>query len=105
KLGHSNRVTERASIRFNSVGRATPGPQLRVADPEGKVLTEGEVGELHVRSCSLFPGYVRNEAATRASFTADGWFRTGDLARMDGEGNVQLRGRTNELINRVGIKI
>jgi cyclohexanecarboxylate-CoA ligase len=57
-----------------------------------------------VRGCSLFSGYVRNADASRAAFTADGWFRTGDLASMDEEGNVLLRGRTKELINRGGVK-
>ena len=67
-------------------------------------LPSGEQGELHVRGCSLFSGYVGNEEATKNGFTGDGWFRTGDLASMDAEGNVTLCGRTKELINRGGIK-
>jgi long-subunit acyl-CoA synthetase (AMP-forming) len=42
------------------------------------VLPSGEIGELHVRGCSLFSGYVRNSDANRTAFTADGWLRTGD---------------------------
>ena len=57
-----------------------------------------------MRGCSLFSGYVGNEEANRAAFMAEGWFRTGDLAQMDQEGNVELKGRTKELINRGGIK-
>jgi non-ribosomal peptide synthetase component E (peptide arylation enzyme) len=57
-----------------------------------------------VRGCSLFAGYLRNPEADRAAFTADGWLRTGDLASMDEGGNVRLRGRTKELINRGGVK-
>ena len=105
QFGACSRPSDSREIRFNTIGRATPGTELRVADPDGNLLPEGEVGELHVRGCSLFSGYVGNDEATRSSFSADGWFRTGDLARMDTHGNVQLNGRTNELINRGGVKI
>jgi len=64
----------------------------------------GEIGELQVRGCSVFSGYVGNAAANSENFTADGWFRTGDLADMDGEGNVRLRGRIKDIINRGGVK-
>lgn len=104
QFGACSRPTDSPAIRFNTIGRATPGTELRVADAEGNLLPEGEVGELHVRGCSLFSGYVGNADATRSSFSADGWFRTGDLARIDAQGNVQLNGRTKELINRGGIK-
>jgi cyclohexanecarboxylate-CoA ligase/acyl-CoA synthetase len=52
----------------------------------------------------VFSGYLGNDAATAAAFTGDGWFRTGDLARLDQDGNVQFTGRLKELINRGGIK-
>ena len=94
----------RARVRFDTIGRATPGTELRVADADDRELPRGEVGELHVRGCSLFSGYVGNQEATRARFTEDGWLRTGDLASMDEQGNVRLRGRTKELINRGGVK-
>jgi cyclohexanecarboxylate-CoA ligase len=104
QFGACSRPTDSSDIRFGTIGRATPGTELRVADGEGNILPPGEVGELHVRGCSLFSGYVGNDAATRSSFSADQWFHTGDLARMDAQGNVQLNGRTKELINRGGIK-
>jgi acyl-CoA synthetase (AMP-forming)/AMP-acid ligase II len=104
QFGACSRPSDSPQIRFDTIGRATPGTQLRVADANGRILPEGEAGELHVRGCSLFSGYVGNDDATRSSFTQDGWFRTGDLACMDGGGNVQLNGRTKELINRGGIK-
>ena len=75
-----------------------------MADADDRVLPRGETGELQVRGCSLFSGYLRNPEADRAAFTADGWLRTGDLASMDEAGNVRLRGRTKDLINRGGVK-
>ncbi|NJN40551.1 MAG: AMP-binding protein [Gammaproteobacteria bacterium] len=57
-----------------------------------------------MRGCSLFAGYLGNPQATAAAFTADGWFRTGDLASLDAEGNLRIAGRTKEIINRGGVK-
>ena len=104
QFGACSRPSDAREIRFETIGRATPGTELRVADADGRVLPHGETGELQVRGCSLFSGYEKNEEINKASFTADRWFRTGDLASMDAQGNVRLRGRTKELINRGGVK-
>jgi cyclohexanecarboxylate-CoA ligase/acyl-CoA synthetase len=104
QFGACSRPSDSRAVRFETIGRATPGTELRVADSEDRVLPRGEIGELHVRGCSLFSGYLRNPDANRAAFSADGWLRTGDLASMDEAGNVLLRGRTKELINRGGVK-
>jgi non-ribosomal peptide synthetase component E (peptide arylation enzyme) len=104
QFGACSRPSDAREIRFETIGRATPGTELRVADADGRVLPHGETGELQVRGCSLFSGYEKNEEINESSFTTDRWFRTGDLASMDGQGNVRLRGRTKELINRGGIK-
>jgi cyclohexanecarboxylate-CoA ligase/acyl-CoA synthetase len=105
QFGACSRIADAADVRFGTIGRATPGTELRVTGEDGRILPAGETGELQVRGCSLFPGYVGNPETTAASFTADGWFRTGDLASMDAAGNVKLNGRIKELINRGGIKI
>jgi cyclohexanecarboxylate-CoA ligase len=104
QFGACSRPSDARDIRFETIGRATPGTELRVADADGHALPDGETGELQVRGCSLFSGYEKNEAINETSFTTDRWFRTGDLASMDAQGNVRLRGRTKELINRGGIK-
>jgi cyclohexanecarboxylate-CoA ligase len=104
QFGACGRPSDPRQVRFETIGRATPGTELRVTDSQDRVLPSGEVGELHVRGCSLFSSYVRNPEASRAAFTGDGWFRTGDLASMDEGGNVLLRGRTKDLINRGGVK-
>jgi cyclohexanecarboxylate-CoA ligase len=103
QAGTFTRPDDSLSFRTTSVGRASPGTELRVAE-EDQVLAPGQEGELQVRGCSVFDGYLANDAATTSAFTADGWFRTGDLARLDAHGNVALTGRLKDLINRGGIK-
>jgi cyclohexanecarboxylate-CoA ligase len=105
QFGACSRTEDLKEIRFQSIGRATPGTELRIANDAGRTLGAGEPGELQIRGCSLFSGYVGNDEANKAAFAADGWFRTGDLATMDAGGNVVLTGRTKEIINRGGIKI
>ncbi|MGW4849910.1 class I adenylate-forming enzyme family protein [Streptomyces sp. NPDC004288] len=80
-----------------SVGRPSPVTEVRIdrPDPDG-------VGELWLRGQSLVRGYWGNEAATRAAFTEDGWFRTGDLARVDGEGRVRVVDRLTDMVIRGG---
>ena len=104
QFGTCGRPADPRDVRFNSVGRAMPGTELRIASTGDRVLAAGETGELQVRGCSVFSGYVGNAEATAESFTADGWFRTGDLAEMDAGGNVRLQGRTKDIINRGGVK-
>lgn len=104
QFGACSRPADSSDVRFATIGRATPGTELRVADANGAVLPPDEIGELQVRGCSLFAGYIGNIEATSAGFCTDKWFRTGDLAKMDAAGNVQLCGRTKELINRGGVK-
>ncbi|MFF1509267.1 class I adenylate-forming enzyme family protein [Streptomyces sp. NPDC058326] len=80
-----------------SVGRPSPVTEVRIERPDA----EG-VGELWLRGQSLVRGYWGNEAATRAAFTDDGWFRTGDLARVDGDGRVGIVDRLTDMVIRGG---
>jgi cyclohexanecarboxylate-CoA ligase len=57
-----------------------------------------------VRGAPVFAAYFDNGGATREAFTDDGWFRSGDLARMDAAGNIAITGRTKDVINRGGVK-
>src|ERR1044071_1151522 len=87
-------------------GPPLPGVRLRIVDPEtGAVLPAGEIGALEV-SGYVTPGYcgasaVHNEAA----FTADGWFRTGDLGFFDKEGGLHFVARNSDIIKRAGINV
>ncbi|WP_318210802.1 class I adenylate-forming enzyme family protein [Streptomyces sp. SJL17-1] len=80
-----------------SVGRPTPVTEVRIDRPDA----EG-VGELWLRGQSLVRGYWGNEEATRAAFTEDGWFRTGDLARVDADGRVSIVDRLTDMVVRGG---
>lgn len=91
-------------IAANSAGRPSPGTEIRIVDPEGRPCPPGEEGELQVRGCLLFPGFFNNPAANEAGFTADGWYRTGDLAMADAAGNFAITGRSKDVINRGGVK-
>ena len=103
QAGAFNRPGDSPEARLSTAGRASPGTELRI-ELDGAAMPVGEEGELQVRGCSVFDGYLGNAEATAASFTADGWFRTGDLARMDAGGNIRITGRLKEVINRGGVK-
>lgn len=94
-----------ATVRHCSVGRATRGIKARVADPSGKVLGPDAEGELQLFGYSIMAGYLKNDTANQSAFTHDGWFRTGDIATIDSDGNIAICGRVKDLINRGGIKI
>lgn len=87
-----------------SAGRPSPGTEVRIVDAEGRPLGSGAEGELQVRGSLLFPCYFDNPAANESAFTADGWFRTGDLACSEAGGNVRITGRIKDVINRGGFK-
>ena len=82
----------------NAVGPPFPGVRVRIATPERTTVQKGEVGEILVQGPNVFGGYFRNEEATRAAFTADGWFATGDLGRENGNGDIFIVGRSKDLI-------
>ena len=86
------------------VGRASGPCLVAVVDEKGQSLSAGQEGELTVKSPFSIVAYFKNPEATEKSITSDGWFRTGDLGKMDEAGNIQILGRKKELINRGGVK-
>jgi cyclohexanecarboxylate-CoA ligase len=103
QAGAFTRPGDSLVVRATTAGRASPGTQLRIAE-DATPLPAGTEGELQARGASVFAGYLDNAEATAAAFTPDGWFRTGDLARLDADGNLQITGRLKDVINRGGVK-
>jgi cyclohexanecarboxylate-CoA ligase len=86
-------------------GRALAGTRIRIVDDEDEVLGPGEEGHFQVTSRCLFERYLDRPDLTAAAITADGWYRTGDLATIDGDGFLRLTGRVKDIINRGGEKV
>lgn len=86
-----------------SVGRCFPGVEIKLDhDARG---AEGDVGEILVGGPGVMKGYFRNVEASDQAFTVDGWLRTGDLGRFDGDGNLHVTGRLKELIIHGGFNV
>ncbi len=85
---------------FETDGRALPGMATRIVDAAGKGMPAGTEGRLQVRGCSNFVGYLKRSDLDATD--AEGWFDTGDLARMDADGYVRITGRSKDIIIRGG---
>jgi malonyl-CoA/methylmalonyl-CoA synthetase len=81
-----------------TVGRPLPGVGLRVADERDQPVASGDIGGIQVRGPNVFKGYWRMPEKTAEDFTADGWFRTGDVGRQGPDGVVTIVGRSKDLI-------
>jgi cyclohexanecarboxylate-CoA ligase len=84
-------------------GCPLPGVEIKVVDVDGQALPSGQVGKLLVRSCSNFGGYLKRPQLNGTD--ADGWFDTGDLARVDAQGYIRISGRSKDVIIRGGENI
>ena len=84
--------------RGGTVGFPLPGVGVRIVDGDGTVLPQGTVGAIEVRGPNVFAGYWRMPEKTRAEFSADGWFRTGDVGQIDANGRVRIVGRSKDLV-------
>ncbi len=79
--------------RVGSVGKPMRGAEIKIADPD-----KDGVGEVLIRGTMVFDGYYQNPAATAEAFTEDGWFRSGDLGRIDNDGFLYIVGRAKDVI-------
>jgi malonyl-CoA/methylmalonyl-CoA synthetase len=81
-----------------SVGKPLPGVTIRIANAEGHACAVDEIGGIEVRGPNVFKGYWRMPEKTAEEFTADGYFRTGDVGRLDANGYLWIVGRSKDLI-------
>ncbi len=91
--------------RAGTVGRPLPGVDLRVSGENGVPAGPGEAGEIQFRGPNVFAGYWRMPEKTAEEFTADGYFRSGDLGRVSEDGYVSIVGRGKDLVISGGFNV
>ena len=98
-----------ADPRGDTLGVPLPGVDVRIRAADGAAdagADPGADGEIQIRGPHVFSGYWHDQAATRAAFTPDGWFRTGDIGAVDpATGHLVIRGRTKEMIISGGLNV
>jgi fatty-acyl-CoA synthase len=91
---------------LGSVGRPVPTAEVAVLDRSGRVCSANdEPGELVARADTMFSGYLGRPAPDREAFTEDGWFRTGDVGRIDGAGYVYIEDRCKDVVVSGGMNV
>ena len=90
--------TTQGERRGGTVGFPLPGVSLRVMDEAGAPVVPGEIGGIEVKGPNVFKGYWRMPEKTAEEFTPDGFFKTGDVGRIDARGYVTIVGRSKDLI-------
>ena len=97
--------TDDLEVLANSVGGSFPGVEVRLAAPDGSEASDGQVGEVQARSGLNLLGYWNDPNATAAAFTAEGFFRTGDLAVRRSDGRYRIVGRLKEMFKSGGYNV
>jgi long-chain acyl-CoA synthetase len=88
-----------------SIGTPIRGVEMRVVDASGAEVPQGEVGEIAIRGHNIMKGYLNRPEATAEAVSDDGWFRTGDIGRVDEDGYYYIVDRKKDLIIRGGYNI
>ncbi|MBM3596258.1 MAG: AMP-binding protein, partial [Alphaproteobacteria bacterium] len=104
----SREPTNKRSPKPGILGNVAPNIDLRLIDDEGNDVPDGEPGEFAVRRKKphiMFEGYFENPEATKAAFTADGWYRMGDLGRRDADGDYYFVDRKKDAVRLAGRNI
>ena len=105
-LGHTTPLpTDPPEVRLGRDGRPFPGIEVRVVGEDGSPLPVGELGRAQVKGPSLFTGYARGGVPTPPDLTSDGFLVTGDLARLNEDGTINITGREKQIIIRGGRNI
>lgn len=109
-LGTGTRPGDPDEVVATTVGRPVAGVELELVDTDGRLVPQGEVGTVRMRSGASMRGYVASGAdidcdATDAVLDKDGWITTGDLGQMGSDGNLRLVGRSTDMLIRGGYNI
>ncbi|WP_419899499.1 (2,3-dihydroxybenzoyl)adenylate synthase [Roseomonas sp. USHLN139] len=105
-LVNYTRLDDPEAVVLETQGRPqSPGDEVLILDDLGRPVPEGEPGHLLTRGPYTIRAYHNDDAANARSFTADGFYRTGDIVRRTAEGNLVVQGRAGDHINRAGEKI
>jgi len=99
-FNHPNRVRKPGSI-----GTPIEGVEMRLVDNAGDTVPDGEIGEIAIRGHNVMKGYWNKPEATAEVMSPDGWFRTGDMARVDSDGYYYIVDRKKDLIIRGGYNV
>jgi acyl-CoA synthetase (AMP-forming)/AMP-acid ligase II/acyl carrier protein len=110
---HSYGLSEASFIAGEHFGAAVrkpgsaglPNHEVAIVEADGTPVAAGDTGEIVVRGPNVFPGYLGDPEANAAVFLAHGWFRTGDVGRIDEDGYLFVTGRLKEMIKRAGMSI
>jgi non-ribosomal peptide synthetase component E (peptide arylation enzyme) len=98
-------ITDPDEKRRNSVGRLLSGEEIALIGPDGEPVGPGGTGEIRWRGATKSYGYLNQPDYDAAAFTADGWFRSGDLGTIDDDGYLHIVGRCKDMILRGGMNI
>ncbi len=100
----STSIDDPDEIRLLTVGKPLPGNEVKLLDESGREVSNGEAGEVAVRGACCVHGFYKDPEATKQAWS-DGWFRMGDLGRLDEHGNLLIVGRKKDIIIRGGQNI
>jgi len=91
--------------RGGTVGLPLPCTKVRIVDDNGKPCAPGAIGNIQVKGDNVFVGYWQMPEKTKEEFTADGWFKTGDLGSAGADGYVTISGRSKDLVISGGLNV
>jgi malonyl-CoA/methylmalonyl-CoA synthetase len=91
--------------RGATVGLPLPGTEVRIVSDDGTPIAPGEIGNIQVRGANIFVGYWQMPEKTKEEFTADGFFKTGDMGTWEADGYVAISGRSKDLIITGGLNV
>jgi len=97
---------EELEPQLGTTGRPMPGTLVRIVDVDGsgRTLKYGEEGEIWIKSPTLMSGYLDDPQTTAETLTADGWYRSGDIGKLDRSGNLQITDRMKDMIKSSGFQ-